>query len=520
MRDPVPAPAQRAAWLARAAELRREPAVRTVVPTALVEPVADPAAWQGWRMRPAGEAAALAQRALRRGDRVCWDLGEHLVGQPEFAFASSGNPVDSPLRVRLRLAELPAEAAQPEAPFASSLSHAWYQHETVTLDVLPCTYRLPRRLAGRWLALDVIDTSPAWSLRLDGVRFHAVTGAAGDLPPAPAGLPPRLAAIDRVALRTLRNCQQTVFEDGPKRDRRLWTGDLRLQLLADGVSFRSRALAERSLCLLAAFARERDGAFPACCYERPAPHAAETYITDYLLALPALLRELRRQGSDPAFIAGFAPLARHQIDLAFAWLGGDGAVVPPQGWWTFIDWQDGLDKRAALHGVLCWALDAWLGLAGELGLPTADDAALLARLRAAGRAAFLAEGRIASGGQRSWAGAAWSVLGGVVQGAEARAVLLATLDDPAAVRPGGPYLMHHAVHALWLVGERARATALIADYWGGMLDRGADVFWEVYDPREPLRSPYGDHRTNSACHAWSCTPAWFLRAPERAAAPS
>lgn len=28
------------------------------------------------------------------------------------------------------------------------------------------------------------------------------------------------------------DCMQSVFEDGPKRDRRLWLGDLRLQALA------------------------------------------------------------------------------------------------------------------------------------------------------------------------------------------------------------------------------------------------------------------------------------------------
>ena len=33
--------------------------------------------------------------------------------------------------------------------------------------------------------------------------------------------------LDRVSLRTLHNCMQSVFEDGPKRDRRLWLGRLK-----------------------------------------------------------------------------------------------------------------------------------------------------------------------------------------------------------------------------------------------------------------------------------------------------
>jgi alpha-L-rhamnosidase len=514
MHPAAPTPDQRAAWLARAAALQRPPNVRQVAPVALVQAVADAAAWQGWRMVPCGPPGRLAAMRLGRGATVLVDFGEHLVGHLELELASAGAPPDSPLRLRLCMSELPAEAAEAGIPPGGTISHAWYQDETVTLDELPAVWRLPRRLAGRYLTLQVVDTSPAWDLVVTAVRLCAVTGASHLLPPPPAGLDARLQAVDQVALRTLRNCMHTVFEDGPKRDRRLWTGDLRLQMLANGVSFRDTALSERSLCLLAAFTREQDGAFPACCFERPAPHAAADVITDYCLALPAILRELLRQGGDRALVAGLAPLARHQIALATTWLGSDGTVVPPPGWWTFIDWQEGLDRRAPLHGVLCWALDAWLGLAASLGLDPGQDAALLERLRAAGRQAFC------SGPLPSWAAAAWLVLGGVLAGAEARRMLLGALDDPAAIPPGGPYLMHQVVHALCLTGEHARAHGLLSSYWGGMVERGADTFWEVYDAREPRRSPYRDFRLNSACHAWSCTPAWFLRDPQAASRPS
>jgi len=510
MSSAIPTPAQRTAWLQRAAALDRPLRAQVFAPTALVQPVEDASAWQGWRMQRCGDPGELPGLRLASGEAVHLDLGEHRVGQIELELASAGKPPDSPLRLRLRLSELPGEAAEADQPYTGVLSHAWYQDEVVTIDELPCTLRFPRRLAGRWLSLVVVAAGVGWDAVVRAVRFHAVTSATHQLPPPPTGLTPPQAEIDRVCLRTLRDCMQTVFEDGPKRDRRLWTGDLRLQLLANGVSFKSTALAERSLCLLAAFTRASDGAFPACCFERPEPHAAADIIADYCLALPAILRELLRQGGDRELVRGLAPLARHQIALALAWLGDDGVVVPPAGWWTFIDWKEGLDRQAPLHGVLCWALDAWLGLASTLGLDAGDDAATLARLRTAGHTAFCRTQ------PPSWAAAAWLVLGGVVTGAEARRLLLAVLDDPASVRPGGPYLMHHAVHALYLVGERDRAMTLIEAYWGGMVERGADVFWEIYDPDEPRRSPYGDFRMNSACHAWSCTPSWFLRDPAAA----
>ena len=44
---------------------------------------------------------------------------------------------------------------------------------------------------------------------------------------------------------------QTVFEDEPKRDRRLWLGDLRLEALANYETYRNFDIVKRSLYLLA-----------------------------------------------------------------------------------------------------------------------------------------------------------------------------------------------------------------------------------------------------------------------------
>ena len=35
------------------------------------------------------------------------------------------------------------------------------------------------------------------------------------------------------------------------------------------------------------------------------------------------------------------------------------------------------------------------------------------------------------------------------------------------------------------------ALRLIEEYWGGMVKAGADTFWEAYDPKNSLFSPYG-----------------------------
>ena len=73
-----------------------------------------------------------------------------------------------------------------------------------------------------------------------------------------------------------------------------------------------------------------------------------------------------------------------------------------------------------------------------------------------------------------------------------------------------PYMHHYFVMALLKTGLRTEAEQHLKDYWGGMLDAGADTFWECWEPEKPGSSPYGGLIVNSFCHAWSCTPAYII----------
>ena len=70
---------------------------------------------------------------------------------------------------------------------------------------------------------------------------------------------------------------------------------------------------------------------------------------------------------------------------------------------------------------------------------------------------------------------------------------------------------HYAVDALMKFGLTDDAEQYIRNIWGGMVDVGADTFFEIYVPGVPDFSPYGDRKINSMCHAWSCTPTYFIR---------
>lgn len=503
-------------WLAEAGCLK--PALHTVpqVPLSETRFVSDSAAFQGWRAVAGTPWPEAGSRELAEGDFIDLDFGTHLVGSLEIGLAAATRGIDAPVRLRVLPGEVPLEIAAPREPFHSNmLARTWLQEETVHLDDVPGTVVLPRRFAFRFVRIKIAGLSPNHRVRIDGVTAHAVSAIDRPMLPHMDGWSPQLAAIDAVAQRTLKNCVHTVFEDGPKRDRRLWLGDLRLQALANAATFRRGDIVKRCLLLFAGLCRD-DGLVESCIFEKPAPAASGNLMADYALLFVPTLLDYARDYDDTATAADLWPIALHQVDTITGALDADGRLPDgdPFGW-AFTDWKPGLHREGAFLGLSIYVIRQAEQLARLVG----DTAAERLNARAAQLTQIAlkkwraSDGAFVSGpgAQRSAATTAWMILGGVVAGDEARRLLDQALADPACLQPAGPYLWHHVVHAYLLAGDREAALRLIENYWGAMLDLGADTFWEVFDPANHLASPYENPQLNSYCHAWSCTPCWFLR---------
>jgi len=498
-----------------------KPKLRETVrrPVSLVRPIADASAFLSWRMEAAGPAAQLADRTLRRGDSFVVDFGGHLTGYLAFSLSGVGSAVDSPVRLKLVFGEVPGDVAVPFETYTGTLSRAWLPEEIITVDFLPRRVRLPRRYAFRYVKIEVIDTSPNFAARFSDFVATAVTSAGPRPAPLAADVPPLLRRIDEVSLDTLRDCMQTVFEDGPRRDRRLWIGDLRLQALTGSVSFRNFDLVKRCLYLFAGLPRE-DGLVAACVYDEPTPLCGRQYIMDYSALYAAAVLDYVRSAQDLASARDIWPVVRRQMEILSRFITSDGLFVDPKDWWLFIDWNDNLDRTAAIHGVLLYSYRQALELARLAGAggEAADYPERIRRMTVAARAAFFDPSRklFLSGPakQASWATQAWMIHSGVASREEGKAALEAIAVTREAVRPVTPYLYHYVVDAMLACGMKAQARELIETYWGGMVKAGADTFWEVYNPSNPSLSPYNSLLVNSYCHAWSCTPAWFLRGRE------
>lgn len=509
--EPVPR------WLALAESLKPELIETIQKPLGLVRPVKDDSLVLRYRMEADAPESAIPERLLHKGDSIIVDFGGHRTGHLSFRLETRGRSPDSPARIRFVFGEVPTDVAEPFYPYTGQLSEAWLPDEIINVDDLPETVHMPRRYAFRYVKIEIIDTSSGYGVQFHDLQAHALTSARTMPAPLSTDKPAMLRRIDEVSVATLRDCLQTTFEDGPRRDRRLWVGDLRLQALTNYATFKQNDVVKRCLYLFAALPRQ-DGLVNACVYEKPTPTYGGIVIFDYAALFNVALLDYVEATGDVGTGHDLWPVAKRQLEVLGRTVGSDGLFVDPKNTWLFIDWATELDRTAAIQGVLIYAYRQTYALAQRLGTTAevADYPARIAKMVEASRRTFYDAklGVFVSGPERqvSWASQAWLAIAGVPtskgQGAQA---LRRALASPDAVKPTTPYLYHYTVDGMLACDMREEARALVESYWGGMVKAGADTFWEVYDPAHPLSSPYGDIHINSYCHAWSCTPAYLLR---------
>ncbi|MCV9877665.1 alpha-L-rhamnosidase-related protein [Brenneria izbisi] len=492
---------------------------------AVVEAKADKSHRLGYVMRKTAGVEALTQRTFKTGDSLIVDFGNHYTGFLTFLLGWKGVSCDSPARLRLTFGEVVTDVAESLYPYNGWISAAWLPEEIINVDFLPTPVRIARRHAFRYVKIDVMVTSSNFSVTFDDLQVQAVSSAGEDQHLPAQYDSPLWRDIDQASIRTLHECMQTVFEDGPKRDRRLWLGDLRLQALVNYISFNNTDLVRRCLYLFAGLQRD-DGYVTACVYEKPEPRTGEVVLLDYAALFGCVLLDYFHASQDKATVVDLWPLAKKQIELLLQHVNQQGIFVVPEKDYVFIDWNSGenqeaatqgIDKQAAMQGLLIYSCQRVVEL-GKIIHPTENMDGLIekiSQMTVAARKVFYDPSLqlFISGENRqiSWASQIWMALAKVLPQKEAAISLQKVMVTSEAIRPLTPYLYHHMVDALVQSGLIAEAKKLIENYWGGMIKAGADTFWEAFDPDNPQASPYGSKQINSYCHAWSCTPSYFIR---------
>lgn len=511
--------AQRGAWLQKAEDSKPKLIETVKQPLSLVSLVKDDKVFQHWKAVKSFPVDSLYNNSFKKLQSVVVDFGEHLTGYCSFSVEELRAAADAPLRIKFTFAEVPAELATPFDPYTGGLSRAWLQDEIITISDVPSTITIPRRLAFRYVKLELLGSSGYSDFRISNISFNASTSVSTATVALAASTDKMIARIDQVGLTTLKECMQTVYEDGPKRDRRLWIGDLYLESLANMYSYKNYELTKHCLYLLAGLSYE-NGVAPSNVFERPKPHPQINPLFDYALIYDVALKEYVEATGDKQTALDLWPLVKRQLEIPKKYIGEDGMMDYERAgkeWWLFFDWRNGLDKQAALQGVVIWAYKNTYELAKMLGKENevADLPGLVKKMSDAAHknlydktlAVFIS----GKDKQVSYASQAWMVLSGVATKEEGAMALTKLPSMQNVVYPGAPYLYHYVIEAMIKCGMNKEAKSLLLDYWGGMVKKGADTFWEVYDPNDDFLSPYNFFPVNSYCHAWSCTPVYFIR---------
>ncbi len=448
------------------------------------------------------------------GDSILLDLGGHAVGHFSFAFDRVDVFVDAPVRLKIKFGEDMREIEDDFSEYHGGLSETWLQEETVYLD-FPQEMTMPRRYACRYIKITVERTTRP--IRLFDFSFRASTSADVSVLKPANTKDTLLNKIDFVATNTLKECMQTFFEDGPKRDRRLWIGDLRLEALANYYTFNNLEIVKRCLYLFAAGECNNSGFLPSFVYETPYYHSGATHIEDYALLYVVSVCDYYEHTGDTDVANDLLEICKSQLESFRATLDVNLIATKQDGWFAFIDWCPGLECMTALQGVYLYTLERFAGLLKAIGDKEYEKySALISEVRCASKKHLYDENEKvfvnnSDNGQLSVHSQVWMILGGVITGEEAKKLLLSCLDNKDFKQPVTPYMRHYVIEAMLKLGMKGDAVQYLKKYWGGMVKLGADTFWEAYIPDDLDFSPYNDRMINSLCHAWSCTPSYFIR---------
>lgn len=506
-------------WVEKAEALKPELQETIIRPESIVEIVENKDAFQGWETKEVNSIDYLYNNSFKKINSIIVDFGDHYTGHFAMDLETIFGTSDAPVRFKLTFGEVPSEMVTSFDPYTGDLSRAWLQDETVTVMTIPSTVTIDRRLACRYLKIELLGASQYFDFKISDIRFTATTSVTTESEKLAEKVSDKIKAIDQVSQKTLKECMQTVYEDGPKRDRRLWVGDMYLESIANVYSFKNHQLTKRCLYLLAGLS-DNDGYVLGTVFETPKPHAqAGQRLMDYALLYNAALYEYAKATNDLETAKELWPVAKRQLNIINQYVKSDGMVdyEAASKWWLFFDWKEGLNKEASIQGLMIFALKQTYALAEIVG--TQDEVAEVpALIKKMSKAAITnlynkKSGLVESGTDKqiSYASQIWMTISGVLSTKQSQKALQVVAETPDALYPGGPYMYHYYIQALVNAELFETAKTSLVNYWGGMVDKGADTFWEVYDQNNDFLTPYHFYPVNSYCHAWSCTPVYFIR---------
>jgi alpha-L-rhamnosidase len=477
----------------------------------LVSLIEDPSKLEGWTTKDIYEH--LQEKQLKKGNSVILDFENHHVGYFSMYLESVGSPMDAPLYIRLRFAQVPCELKYESSQYNGWLASGWIQEEFIHVDELPCDLTLPRRYAFRYVEITVLDTSPKWQLVISNPQIKTKGSANLNTLKNKSIADADLQKIYDVGVKTLQDCMSDVFEDGPKRDRRLWLGDLKMQALANYESFDQVDLVKRCLYLFAGV-RQTNGRISANLFTKPRIIADDTFLFDYSLFFIGTLYDLLKAHYEQEVLADLFPIAKTQMDISLEYVNEEGCFIESEAYPLFIDWNEDLQKDVCGQAIMILSLRQFIELCTWMNEDSTRYKEMLEKMSsyALGHLYSQEEGLfVCKDGNINIASQTWMVLAHVLEDAQNKELMQKSIKKLFPIKNvATPYMYSYITEALFEAGLKSEAIQFMKSYWKKMIDLGADTYWEAFMPENPSFSPYGHPMISSYCHAWGCAPVYLI----------
>lgn len=260
----------------------------------------------------------------------------------------------------------------------------------------------------------------------------------------------------------------------------------------------------------------KEGKISANVFVSPRNVPDDTFLFEYSLFFISVLYDLHQAHPDEALVKELYPTAKKQIDLSLQMFDENGCLIPDEDYPVFVDWSNDFNKDTAGQAEMIYVLKQFISLAETAGEPDVEFYRKKLDLISgyAKEKLYRPDRKLFVTGEEEFniASQVWMILAGVMSPEENREIMQTAVHELFPVTGiATPYMYHHIVEALFEAGLRDEAVSLMKNYWGKIIDLGADTFWEAFDPSQPDYSPYGSPIVNSYCHAWSCTPVYLIR---------
>ncbi len=315
--------------------------------------------------------------------------------------------------------------------------------------------------------------------------------------------------IRKISRRGLEMCSHETYLDCPFYEQLMYVFDTRLEVLTTYATTPDERLPRRAIEVFD-FSRRRHAG--ASCSRFPCQQ--DQLIPMFCLAWTWMLGDHLLWRDDPAWLRQFIPGARATHDWFERFENAEGLLEDLPGW-PYGDWVAGWNRgvpASARDGIsaimnllyvhslrhLAW-LETHLGEAARHAIWEAKAARLAAVIQK--RYFDCERGLFADDDSReSWSMQAqiWAVLGGMVQGDEAGALLDRTIADDS-LWPASFFFRSLLFDALVQTGRGGEIINQLGA-WREMVDTGARTGFEHQEP------------TRSDCHAWSSHPLLHLPA--------